>query len=103
MRYKSVKKIMEGLVGLTPEEFFEKLGSKIPERYKKSRQMMEAVVMNNLALALSGGKGTTKAMEMIYDRLDGKPKQTIEVKTDITEEDLENMTDDELERLKSGG
>jgi len=98
--YRSVKRIMEELTGLSPEEFFEQLGTEIPKRYRKNKQMMEAVISNNIALALSNGKGTTKAMEMIYDRVDGKPKQTIEIKTDITEDDLENMTDEELEKLK---
>jgi len=64
----------------------------------KKMSAQQIMLLKMMAQAMNGDK---KAFELIFDRMEGKPHQSIQQETiNVTAEDIANMTDEELEELR---
>ena len=101
---KSVRKYFEEFATKTPQEFYSLVGDGIvPKQYAKNKNMMQAGVAIIWGILLGHLKGDKlRAANLIFDRLEGKPAQKLEIGSTLTQADLDAMTDEELKKIADG-
>lgn len=70
------------------------LKKRLEERAKES-ELIDVLI--NKAL-----EGDLAAIKEVFDRIDGKPKQSIDMAAEVTQKNVKELTDDELAAIAAG-
>lgn len=70
------------------------LKKRLEERAKES-ELIDVLI--NKAL-----EGDLAAIKEVFDRIDGKPKQSIDMSAEVTQKNIKELTDDELAAIAAG-
>ncbi|MCK5601631.1 hypothetical protein KAR91_07180 [Candidatus Pacearchaeota archaeon] len=94
------KLISKVLIAKSPKKFYKDAGYECPKQYRECDTLLEAIFLNQAATALGAKKGNTLgAANLLLDRLYGKAAQHIKLSSDITEQKLEEMSDEDLKKI----
>ena len=95
----AIAKILEKPI----KDFFKLVGLECPRQYDQCDSVLDAILLNQSAIAVGSLKGNKQnAVNLLFDRCYGKASQSIEIKSTLTQKDLDAMTDEELRKVANG-